>query len=297
LPLDAGGEAFVDELQGAGDVEIVVAQQPALDRRVDQPLTADVLVDRRRWPQLDSHRIQGKVVLPVALVLEWFVRFARPLRRPHEAIELRDVRVVRGVTLAGYDDGATERLRIVGRPTADGSLAVELRDQTGAVRFTASIGAGAAGPLHRAPAGEPPREPWDGPALYGPASLFHGPQFRVVRSVDAVSRHRARGTLAAAGAAGWPADLHIDPAAIDGAFQLAMLFGLRGGGGPRLPLRIERLVFHHSPDGELCCELTERSRSQERLLCDLSLASASGEPVADLLGVEMFAVPSGTTAG
>jgi len=35
----------------------------------------------------------------------------------------------------------------------------------------------------------------------------------------------------------------------------------------------------------------------ERLLCDLSLASASGEPVADLLGVEMFAVPSGSTAG
>ena len=119
----------------------------------------------------------------------------------------------------------------------------------------------------------------------------------VVRSVDAVSRDRARGTLATAGAAGWPADLHIDPAAIDGAFQLAMLFGLRGGGGPRLPLRIERLVFHHSLDGELRCELTERSRSQERLLCDLSLASTSGEPVADLVGVEMFAVPSGTTAG
>src|SRR5262249_9541320 len=166
----------------------------------------------------------------------------------------------------------------------------------GAVRFSASIGV-AAGPLHRAPEGEPPREPWDGPALYGPASVFPGPQFRVVRSVAAVSRDRARGTLAGAGAAGWPTDLHIDPAAIDGAFQLAMLFGLRGGGGPRLPLRIERLVFHHSPDGELRCELTERSRNQERLLCDLSLASTSGEPVADLLGVEMFAVPSGTTAG
>ncbi|HEX3477702.1 MAG TPA: SDR family oxidoreductase [Kofleriaceae bacterium] len=312
LPPAAGGEAFVDELAGVGSVEIVVARSPVLDRRVARPIAADVLVDRRRWPQLDSHRIQGKVVLPVAIVLEWFVRLAWPLRHGREvidersesplSIELSDVRVVRGVTLAGYDEGATERLHLVGQPAGDGRIAVELRDRRGAVRFTAAIGLGAAGrgrPTARVPDGEPPREPWDGPALYGPASLFHGPQFRVVRSVDAISRDRARGTLAATGA-GWTAGAPIDPAAIDGAFQLAMLFGLRGGGGPRLPLRIERLVFHHRPDGEdgeLRCELTERSRSQERLLCDLSLASASGEPVADLLGVEMFAVPSGSTAG
>lgn len=299
LPLAVGGEAFVDELHGAGDVEIVVARSPE-GRRVDRPLAADVLVDRRRWPQLDSHRIQGKIVLPVAIVLEWFVRFARPLRRPHEAIELRDVRVVRGVTLAGYDDGATERLHIVGVPAEGGSrLAVELRDGAGAVRFTAAVDLGAAAaPPPRAPDGDPPHEPWDGPALYGPSSLFHGPQFRVVRSVDAVSRDRARGTLAAAGAAGWSADgLRLDPAAIDGALQLAMLFGLRAGGGPRLPLRIERMVFHHNADGELRCELTQRSRSQERLLCDLSLASATGQRVADLIGVELFTVPSGSTAG
>ena len=128
--------------------------------------------------------------------------------------------------------------------------------------------------------------------------MFPGTHSQVRRTLDGVSPDGATGTLASTGQGGWPGDgWQVDPAALDGALQLAFLFGLRGGGGPSLPMRIARLVVHRNGDaGPLRCDLTQRERTQERLLCDLSLASGAGEPVADLLGVEMFTVPSGTTA-
>jgi hypothetical protein len=277
---------------------VVIAQAPLPGAHDARTLAADVLVDRRRWPQLESHRIQGKVVLPMALVLEWFARLARPRCRERGAIQFRDVRVVRAVTLARYADGETERLQLVGQPVDDGaSIAVELLGATGALHYAATLDLRPAVSEAQLRAPEA-RDPWDGPALYGPSSLFHGRHFQVLRSVDGISPHGARGTLASTGQAGWPGDgWRVDPAALDGALQLAFLFGLRAGGGPSLPMRIARLVVHRRGDaGPLRCDLTQRERTRERLLCDLSLASGAGEPVADLLGVEMFTVPSGTTA-
>jgi hypothetical protein len=297
LSLADGAAAFVAELQRDSAAEVVIARAPAPWSRDRRLLAADVLVDRRRWPQLDSHRIQGKVVLPMAMVLEWFARLARPLCCARGAIQFRDVRVVRAVTLARYAEGETERVQLIGRPTDDGaSVAVELRGATGALHYTATLDLRPA--VGERPARAPDaREPWDGPALYGPSSLFHGSHFQVLRSIDGVSPDGARGTLSSTGQAGWPGGWRVDPAALDGALQLAFLFGLRGGGGPSLPMRIARLVVHRSGDaGPLRCDLRQRERTRERLLCDLSLASGAGEPVADLLGVEMFTVPSGTTA-
>jgi len=214
--------------------------------------------------------------------------------------------VLRGVTLTGYAEGRVERLRIAGRPSDDGTrFALELRLASGELCYAAVLDVGAAlGPAPPRPHAtrrepDPPRDPWDGPALYGPASLFHGSHFQVLRSIDGISQDRARATLVSTGQAGWPVDdWHVDPAALDGALQLAFLHALRFGGGPSLPMRIAHVVVHRGCDaGPRSCDLVLRERTKERLLCDLSLASAAGEPVAELVGVEMFTVPSGTTAG
>src|SRR5262249_55225772 len=121
LPLAQGAGAFVDELQGGGPTEVVVTQAPAPGRFDGRALVAEVLVDPRRWPQLESHRIQGKVVVPVALVLEWFARLVRPLAPEVGTIEFRDVRVLRALTLSGYSEGQTERLRLTAQPSSDGT--------------------------------------------------------------------------------------------------------------------------------------------------------------------------------
>jgi hypothetical protein len=180
-------------------------------------------------------------------------------------------------------------------------MALELRDHGGGLRYAATLTAPAPS---SAPASDGARVPDSAQPmgeLYGPKTLFHGPHFQVIRSVDAMSPEGARATLATTQDVGWPTDTmawHTDPAALDGALQLAILFGLQGGGATTLPMRIARVVLpakHEAAPGPIRCELTQRHRSPERLLCDLSLTRGDGSKLADLLGVEMFALPSGSS--
>jgi hypothetical protein len=43
------------------------------------------------------------------------------------------------------------------------------------------------------------------------------------------------------------------------------------------------------------CSLLVRSQSPERVVCDITLVGSDGAPVADLVDVEMYAVPSANT--
>ncbi len=300
LAIEAGTQAFVRELTGQGDVEVVVAGDPDLGAG-DEPrrLEATVLVNETTWPQLASHRIKGNVVLPMAVALEWFARLAKPLLDAGRAVHFRDLRVVRGVPLADYF-GAGDRFHLSGEPHADGaSFALELRDARGDLRYAATLDLRPVpSPGASTPPGELASSPWSAEELYGPSTLFHGSHFHVLDRVDGISSTHARATVRSTRDAGWPnAEWHAEPAALDGALQLAILFGIHGGGGPTLPMRIESVIYRPGHDtGPIHCELFGRSRTRERLLCDVSLAGAGGERVLDLVGVEMFAMPSGTTA-
>ncbi len=317
LSKEAGAAAFVRELGAGADVEIVIggdasaslAPRPEGSDQTAGELRAEVHVQEQTFPQLASHRIQGKTVLPVVMAIEWFAGLVEPLRQTQPAIELLDLRVVRGVHLKGYENGG-DHFQLLGRAVNEaasgagiangGTMALELRDQGGGLRYAATL----TGSAPSATAETVQAEAGVGPArtagLYGPSTLFHGPHFQVIRSVDAMSAAGARATLATTDDVGWPTSgWHTDPAALDGALQLAILFGLQDGGATTLPMRIARVVLpaKQAPvGGPIRCELKQRHRSPERLLCDLSLTRGDGSKLADLLGVEMFAVPSGTTA-
>ncbi len=314
LPVDQGAEAFVRELcvgpSGTAGVEADVRVVIGGDAGLRAPgmaskIQSDILVDERTWPQLASHRIQGRVVLPMVVALEWFARLVEPLVGASGALHLRDLHAVRGVPLAGFLDGASERFHVIGRPDAEGGLDLELRDARGGLRYSAKLDRGPPptnghGSIARAGlAARPPlpASPWTRADLYGPSTLFHGAHFQVLRSIDGMSMTEAHGMLVGTREAGWPdQEWYADPAALDGALQLAILFGLHSGGATTLPLRIARVVYHRTTEsGPIRCALKERHRTKERLLCDLSLAHAGGENLADLIGVEMFTVPSGTT--
>jgi acyl transferase domain-containing protein/NADP-dependent 3-hydroxy acid dehydrogenase YdfG len=310
LSQEAGAAAFVRELGGRGDVEIVIAgdANPSLGKRPSE-LRAEIFVEERTYPQLASHRIQGKTVLPVVMAIEWFAGLVEPLRGEQPAIDLVDLRVVRGVHLAGYG-AAGDRFQLVGRPVdagapgagiaSGGTMALELRDQGGALRYAATLSGPSATSSTNGAHDDVLGTSRTMSELYGPSTLFHGPDFQVIRSVDSMSQNGARATLATTHDVGWPTNgWHTDPAALDGALQLAILFGLQGGGATTLPMRIARVVLpakQQAAAGPVRCQLTQRHRSPERLLCDLSLTRGDGSKLADLIGVEMFAVPSGTTA-
>ena len=110
------------------------------------------------------------------------------------------------------------------------------------------------------------------------------PDFQVIRSVDGVSSTGARATLDGMADLAWPAEAwETDPAAMDGALQLAMLCGLQTI-GQTLPLRIGGMGYTGSTViSPIYCSLLVRSQSPERVVCDITLVGSDGAPVADWL--------------
>jgi acyl transferase domain-containing protein/NADP-dependent 3-hydroxy acid dehydrogenase YdfG len=292
LPLDAGAAAFVRESEapaagGPAPTEVLLgsARLPS----AAAPRRGEVWIDAATHPYLDDHRIRGAAVVPVALALEWLARLVAPDARG--AIALADFQVRRGVVLADFGR-AGERLQVVATPGSDGA-ALAILDAAGAVRFAARTEPFAASLPDPAPAVGPPLAG----LLYGPDRLFHGPRFQVLDAVSALSPRGGRATLKGTAELGWPGGpWRSDPAALDGALQLALLSSLAAGLGPTLPLAVARVILHERRGGgPLTCVLETRSRSAERAVFDAQIAAADGAPLVDLRGLEMFVAPSGTS--
>ncbi len=300
LPVDAGASAFVRELAaspGAARELVIGGGDAGLHGGASPRLRGEVLVSRATHPQLDGHRIKGRPVLPMVLALEWFARLARAAHPERASVQLRDARVVRGVPLANFD-GAGDRFTVTTSPGEAGDTLLELRDAAGAVRYAATLAPGSAEPARAEPLNGHPlaASPWSEAQLYAADTLFHGPDFQVIRAIEGLSEHGARARFTATAETNWPAEpWATDLAAVDGALQLAILCGLRTV-GPTLPLRVGRIGYAARPGtGPVHCALRVRSQTPERIVCDVALSDASGAAVADLVDVELYAVPTGTT--
>jgi len=302
LPVAAGADAFVKELMAPAtdDVEIVIGGGAAGLHGGEAPggsvlARMEITVTAATHPQLESHRIQGKPVLPVVMAVEWFARLARALFPERSSVQLCDVRVVRGIVLSGFD-AVGDHFTILATRGVTG-VELELRDTSNALRYAAVIEpserTAKAEPLNGAVLGE---SPWQGTEIYSPSTLFHGRDFQVIRTVDGVSPIGARATLAGTADLAWPSEAwETDPAAIDGALQLAILCGIPAI-GPTLPLRIGRIGYTGGVvTSPIHCALLVRSQSPERVVCDITLVGSDGATIADLVDVEMYAVPSGNT--
>jgi hypothetical protein len=184
------------------------------------------------------------------------------------------------------------RLTIRGSATSE-ALACQLIDDKGSPRYAAQLMMAAVPsgrPLRRSP--DAGKWPWPLDALYlqsAPARLFHGPAFRVLRSLDWLAPDGGAATLVGTAEAGWNGEPWVlDVAALDGALQLAILWGFTLSGRPSLPTGLGRLTAGRlSRAGErLCCTVQSRSRSPSRFTCDLWVESGE-ELLAELLDVEM----------
>ena len=296
IPLDAGARAFVDEIEGAGgSVVSVIGAAPiddALGARTDRPLRLSIDVDERSHPFLADHRIGDAIVVPVAMAIEWLARTSRA-RHPDLLLRaVRGVEVVRGARIAGRD-----RFTVEARRQANGGhvlLALELRNQSGALCYRASAELGSER-IHL-PAGAPPAglDPWAGGPVYDGAALFHGPRFQAIRAIEGVGDRGASAILAGARSLGWDdAGFATDVVAVDGALQVAVLWSKRVLGGATLPMAVG--AYESLSDGFIAgpirAVLERRSVRDARALCDVRLEREDGAPIAVLRGVEMVIRP------
>ncbi|MFF1418946.1 SDR family NAD(P)-dependent oxidoreductase, partial [Streptomyces sp. NPDC058280] len=300
IPLEQGAAAFTAELDGtAGEARVVLVagDDPAALSPAGDPRPAQLLVRADNLPQLADHALTGVPVLPVAMVLNWFAGAATAWLPSAGPLVLRDLRVYQKCTLPELA-GTGHRLTVHGSRGAAGSstgLEAELRGENGVAHFRAVLDTGAE---ERDPA------TWDSPdglkpldrtELYDGESLFHGPRFHSVRSLHGVSEHGAEAIVAGVRALEWSGEhWPLDPAAIDGALQLALVWAQEVLDAATLPMAVaECRVYRRGPvDGPVRCVLRGRKVHSTGARCDAALIDADGAVRLELLGVELVRRPS-----
>ncbi|MGA5699449.1 SDR family NAD(P)-dependent oxidoreductase [Peterkaempfera bronchialis] len=300
IPVEAGADAFAAEVGGpASEARVCLAMDGGLGPMGSvgrAPARAELRIDADRYPYLADHAINGRPVLPLALSAEWFARVAAVWRPDGDPVVLRGLRVLRKVVLP-EPTAAGPRLTVQGRVSGQGgqrALELELRGDGGAAHVRAVVPGAAA--ANAPDLGEPGGLlPPDGIELYDGHALFHGPRFHVVRSLTGIGEAGAVGELVGLRGLGWPGEAwRSDPAALDGALQLASLWALRMLGGAVLPMGIEecRLLGAGPLTGAARCVVRAVEVSGDRARCEAVVADESGAVRIDLRGVELVRRPS-----
>lgn len=277
IPIEAGARSCVDELSSpASDsaVHVTVDGAQPLTETVERTVRATVLVSERSHPQLADHAVDGQMVVPAALVLEWLMAAAGG------CAGLRDIAVLRKI-------GALAPLLVTGR--VDGML--EVRGAGGQVHYRARAVQERSDPrTWGAPAGLSPPSSGE---IYDSPVLFHGPRFQSLTAVDGLGTAGATGTVIGAGALGWGQHVgHTDPAAVDGAIQLA---GVWAGPliGPNLPMGMGEFRLHG--EGPLVrpasCVVVAGQVGADHVSCDVAVLDDAADPLFELLDLLLVRRP------
>ena len=304
IPLDVGGGMLADELHGAqpGDVEVVLGGEPKADALLfagteGRSLTMDLHLDRTTHPYLGGHEIAGTVVVPVVFALDWLSRLAAAFEPGLEVGAVRALKVLRGIRLRGFDTGG-DRLRVSCRrdPESAGTvLDLDLSDASGRPMYRAQVEMVAAGAALDGGRPEVRLDAWDAHPVYDGDVLFHGADFQVIEQMDGISEAGASARLRGLRASGWKPDgWRLDVAALDGALQLALLWGKQVTGGGSLPTSIAEVRMSKAPvpEGPIQCIVVGRESSRSRTLSDIVLLDDAGVRFAELRGVETHLRPA-----
>jgi hypothetical protein len=282
---------FPGSRDSAGFRRDILADIDPLKASRGAAVTFDVAVGPERSAFLRSHCVEeGVPVVPMVLVLEWFVRAGRAVW-PGKEVSCHDLKVLAGARLRNFERG--HWFRIVCRPTATDVLEVELHSD-GVRHYSAVL---TPAPRDARSQTKPSRPRGKGKQLpprparsaYEDGLLFHGPHFQVLRTLDDFSGEEASADLCGTDEVGWGAGPWLtDPAALDGGLQLALLWALHHTDRKSLPTRFEAFVPLGAPGARASrCDLRVRKSGRHETIVDLLFSQADGSPVAELRGVTM----------
>ncbi|MET0907942.1 MAG: polyketide synthase dehydratase domain-containing protein, partial [Ilumatobacteraceae bacterium] len=263
----------------------------------------DITVNLGRYPQLVDHAVDGMPVVPVVFVLEWFARLARAHGPGLHLAQLSQLRVLSGLVADRYFSGGDLELVASVRRSeatpAGRALALELHDvATGRLHYRCDADLVVDAPGALDPADAPvsgPGEAWSDEIYLGEI-LFHGPAFRVIEDITTISTDGLEAELWGVRAVGWPNEPWVsDPALLDGALQLALLWTGHVLGGGSLPTAIDRVQLFEAPGlGRHTATLVGRRATANMVVCDIVVRSSTGVVVARLEGVETHRLPRST---
>ncbi len=261
-------------------------------------------------PQLIDHAVNGVPVVPVVFVIEWFARLAAANCPDLHLAALTELRVLSGLIAEDYfHGGSLDVVAVVIDSVGSGEgrqvtrqLTLQLTNTaTGRAHYrcTAHMTPTAPSAVDFAdsnPAIAVDSEPWSSEIYFGDV-LFHGPAFRVIEEIVAVSELGIDARCWGVRAVGWPNETWTsDPALLDGALQLALLWTERQLGLPSLPTGIGTVRLLSEPTfGQHTMSLVGRRTAAHMVVCDVEIRSAAGHVVAQLEGIETHVIAQSGT--
>ena len=304
IPPEAGAMCMLQEMMGDDDhpVEVLIGAG------FDDPLflTFQREIDLKRYPVLGDHMLDGKPVVPFALMTEWLSHGALHENPGLVLHGLDDIRLLSGIKL----NDAPKLIRLMaGKPRKKNGrfeVAVEIRD---GVRDGADV-------IHsRARAvlsSQPPPPPTDVPDLnrfpadnlpaveeiYGKI-LFHGAALRGIKRVRGLSDAGMAADLASAPAPGkWMENPHrsrwvADPLVLDAAFQMAIVWCHARKGMLSLPSysAAYRQYCRRFPREGVAAVLEVREATDRKMVGDITFMDGGGAVIARLTGYEAIMDP------
>lgn len=303
----SGGDFLARELAGSGPAEVLVVAAGSRLPEDHQPVPVPSR-DRAEWTRavsvathrfLEGHMLDGRAVLPFAVAVEWMAHTALHARPGQSVVEISDMQVLKGVVL---EEGETINLEAITRGLDNDYVNVALRsqrDRPGLDRFRATVRLGDVLQSGSAPALERPMGSTlavDG--LYS-GRLFHGSEWRMIETVEVAGPGGLVARLRSAPAPGRLMDAPmrgrwmIDPWALDGLFQAAILCSQERGHAGCLPSRVARLEMtgRFGPDGCLLVMRVVRA-SEHGLVVDAEFLDDSHHVIARVTGLECTIDPS-----
>ena len=262
-------------------------------------------LDPQRMPVLRDHVIDGRAVLPFALMLEWGAEAALH-RHPGLQLEaLEKWRVLKGVVVPSSGSSQIE-VRISPATTEGDRLRVpvELVGVYSDHEVLHARGSAILAPFTMptpAAAEPPPLDPDPRTVVEAyDEHLFHGPTLRTIERLIGCSESGIaalcrpapdpRSWLPNPRRSRWV----LDPLLIDAAFQLQILWSTQNTGSPCLPCAVERLErFAGAPLPEsTLVRATFTDRGEHGARANIEILDADGEPRFRLLGAECVIDPS-----
>jgi len=251
-------EAAVGAIERAGPMALADLLGPIIGSAALSTLPTGeqllaVSVDARHR-YLDQHRIDGVPVLPAAAAMAMMGDAARTLWPGWKVVETRDFRLIKGVEMKD----AARTVQVAIQPPPYGSsegfeVTATIRSELGAGRFLVHYRAVVR--LEQLVQGEFARTP----ALHAAKKLsvaaaydellFHGPCFQVIEAIDGLSERGSVSRVRPSRPTQWlsgVSEAHdqwtFDPALVDAAAQMALLWARSLRGESCLPARFGRIV-------------------------------------------------------
>lgn len=296
-----------DATQAAASIEAAVTSLPGATPRKDLSLAFKRSVDVQRFPILRAHVLNGKAVVPLALMAEWFGHGALHENPGLHLHGLDDMRVLTGIKL----DDETRQIRLLASKTLKKGrsfeVSLELRDgfqgnievvhsRAKAILVDAPIQA----PDFKMPQNlavrnytRPITEVYD-------KILFHGRELHGIREISHCS---AKGMVAQISSAPAPSRWMqeplrnkwlADPLVLDSAFQMAIIWCYEEQGTVSLPsyCAAYRQYGDRFPESGVTAVLEIREANAYKITGDFTFLNSANTVVARITGYEAIIDPA-----